>query len=226
VKKRLTVAIDGPAGAGKSTVAREAARRLGYLYIDTGAMYRAMALKAKREGVSPDETEALAELAQRAEIRLEPGECTPHVFLDGDDVGEAIRSPEISALSSKVSAVPGVRQEMVRRQRAMGHAGGVVMEGRDIGTVVFPEAEVKVFLDASPEERARRRLQDLRAHGIEEPLEEVLRAIRERDARDSRRAASPLRQAADAVRIDTDHLSAEEVIQRLLALCQAAESRP
>jgi CMP/dCMP kinase len=226
VKKRLTVAIDGPAGAGKSTVAREAARRLGYLYIDTGAMYRAMALKAKREAVSLDDAAALAALAARAEIRLEPGECGPRVFLDGEDVGEAIRSPEISALSSKVSAVPGVRQEMVRRQRAMGREGGVVMEGRDIGTVVFPEAEVKVFLDASPEERARRRLEDLRAQGIEEPLDAVLEAIRERDARDSRRAASPLRQAEDAVRIDTDDLSAEEVMRRLLALCEAAEKRP
>jgi CMP/dCMP kinase len=226
VKKRLTVAIDGPAGAGKSTVAREAARRLGYLYIDTGAMYRAMALKAKREAGSLDDPAALAQLAKRAEIHLEPGKCGPRVFLDGEDVGEAIRSPEISALSSKVSAVPGVRQEMVRRQRAMGREGGVVMEGRDIGTVVFPDAEVKVFLDASPEERARRRREDLRTQGIEEPLDAVLAAIRERDARDSERATSPLRQAEDAVRIDTDHLSAEEVIQRLLALCEAAEKRP
>jgi cytidylate kinase len=244
--KRLTVAIDGPAGAGKSTAAREVARRLGYLYIDTGAMYRAVALKASREGVSPEDPAALTALAERTEIRLESGqsECVsapggampgdrsasgagaPRVFLDGQEVGEAIRSPEITALSSRVSVVPGVRQAMVQRQRAMGRDGGVVMEGRDIGTVVFPEADVKVFVDASVEERARRRQIDLRAQGIEEPLDTVRQAILERDARDSQRATSPLRQADDAIRLVTDHLPIEEVIDRIVALCDRVRSRP
>jgi cytidylate kinase len=244
--KRLTVAIDGPAGAGKSTAAREVARRLGYLYVDTGAMYRAMALKASRAGVSPDDPAALTALADQTEIHLEPGEtesagaptgplpvdrssygaAAPRVFLDGEEVGEAIRSPEITALSSRISVVPGVRQALVERQRAMGRHGGVVMEGRDIGTVVFPEADVKVFVDASVEERARRRQNDLRAQGIEAPLDAVRQSILERDARDSQRATSPLRQAEDAVRLETDHLTAEEVIDRIMRLCELARSGP
>lgn len=233
--KRLTIAIDGPAGAGKSTVAREVARRLGYLYVDTGAMYRALALKAKRAGVSPDDDAGLVALAKATTIRLEAvspdgtapeaGSGAPRVFLDDEDVTEAIRTPEISALSSQISVVPGVRQQMVLRQQELGRGGGVVMEGRDIGTVVFPEAEVKLFLDASPAERARRRWRDLQARGVRVPLAEVEAEVQERDARDSGRAASPLRPAPDAVRLNTDGLSVDEVVEQVLALCRHAEQR-
>jgi cytidylate kinase len=221
-KKRLIIAIDGPAGAGKSTTAREVARRLGYLYIDTGAMYRAVALKALREGTSMQDETALTRIATAAELRLEPDRGGVRVFLDGEEVSDAIRSPEVSALSSVVSAVPGVRAQMVKRQREMGRDGGVVMEGRDIGTVVFPDADIKLFLDASACERARRRHHDLETQGVHESEERVLEAIHARDARDSGRAASPLRRAADATLIETDDQSVEQVVARILELCAAA----
>jgi cytidylate kinase len=226
--KALTVAIDGPAGAGKSTVAREVARRLGYLYVDTGAMYRAVALKALRQGVALDDAAEVTRIAREAQIRLEPPpDGAPagsgvRVLLDGEEVGAAIRTPEVSDLSSRVSSFPGVREQMVRRQREMGQGGGVVMEGRDIGTVVFPEAEVKVFLDASTAERARRRRRELEARGIGAPLARVRQEIEERDARDEGRDTSPMVPAADAVELVTDGLSIQEVIERILALCRAA----
>jgi cytidylate kinase len=222
MQKKLIVAIDGPAGAGKSTTAREVARRLGYLYIDTGAMYRSVALKALREGVSFEDPASLTRVAAVADLRLVPDQGGVRVILDGEEVSDAIRSPAVSTLSSVVSVVPGVREQMVWRQREMGRDGGVVMEGRDIGTVVFPHAEVKVFLDASPQERARRRRHDLEARGGTESQEEVLAAIHERDARDSGREASPLRRAEDAVLIETDGLTVEQVVQRILDLCAAA----
>ena len=201
----LVVALDGPSGAGKSSAGRVLAARLGYTYIDTGAMYRALALKALRAGASLDAETDLLPLAQRARIELREGQ----VHLDGEDVTAAIRSREVSAAASRVSVHPGVRREMVARQREMGRAGGVVLDGRDIGTAVFPDAEVKLYVDADPSVRARRRHAELRAAGEDVPLEAVEREVRERDWNDSHRADSPLTRAADAVLLDTTGLDLE-----------------
>jgi cytidylate kinase len=218
------VAIDGPSGAGKSTAGRALAARLGYTYIDTGAMYRALALKAMRSGVSLDAEEALATLCRAASIVL--GDGGRSVLLDGEDVTAAIRSPETSRASSLVSVHPGVRTEMVARQREMGREGGVVLDGRDIGTAVFPDAEVKFFLDASPGERAQRRLQELRSAGSDISFETVEEDVRERDYTDTHRAESPLERAWDALELDTTHLSPDEVLERMLAAVRAREGKP
>jgi len=220
---RPIVAIDGPAGAGKSTVARRLARRLGYLYIDTGAMYRAVALAARRAGVDPDDGEALGDLAERLQFALAADGDSPRLLVDGEDVSDAIRTPEISRGSSLVSRWPRVRAALVAEQRRMGAGGGVVMEGRDIGSVVFPEARAKVYLTASVEERARRRTEELRARGEAVDPAEVLREVRERDERDCGRAHSPLCCACDAVEFSTDGLTIEEVVEGLAALVRARE---
>lgn len=212
------VALDGPSGAGKSTAGRELAARLGYTFIDTGAMYRALALKALRAGAALDSEEALLPLAHDVRIELVPG----RVLLDGEDVTMAIRSRETSVAASRVSAHPGVRREMVARQRAMGEDGGVVLDGRDIGTAVFPDAEVKLYVDADPRIRARRRYEELRAAGEEAGLEAVEREVRERDWNDSHRADSPLTRARDAVLLDTTGLDVEEVVRRMLAEVERA----
>lgn len=220
--KKLTVAIDGPAGAGKTTVSRRVAETLGYAYVDTGAMYRAVAWRALRDGIDPGDERAVTDLAERLSFDFRVGEDgQSRLFVDGEDVSAAVRQPEVTRLSSPVSAIPGVRRTLVARQRAMGAAGGVVMEGRDIGTVVFPDADVKVFLTASDEERARRRTEELRARGEPAAFDEVLAGIRERDHRDSSRADSPLRQADDAVLLVTDGLSIDEVVARIVDLCRA-----
>lgn len=219
-RSRLIIAIDGPAGAGKSTVARAVAARLSYLYIDTGAMYRSVALKALQESLDLDDSRALALAAARADIRLETANGTTRVWLDGREVTREIRTPAVSEASSRVSTVPGVREAMVHQQRQWGASGGVVMEGRDIGTVVFPQADVKVFLDASPAERARRRVAELASQGVTVPLDAMTAQLSERDARDAHRAASPLARAPDAVLIDTDGRSPEEVAECILALCR------
>lgn len=217
------VAIDGPSGAGKSTAGRTLAERLGYTYIDTGAMYRALALKAMRSGVSLDSEEALATLCRASSIELANGGRT--VLLDGEDVTAAIRSPETSRASSLVSVHQGVRTEMVARQREMGKDGGVVLDGRDIGTAVFPDAEVKFYLDASPSERARRRLEELKAAGSDISLETVEEDVRERDYTDSHRAESPLVRAWDALAVDTTELGPEEVQERMLAAVRARQGK-
>jgi len=214
------VALDGPSGAGKSTAGRELAARLGYTFIDTGAMYRALALKALRAGAALDSEEALRPLAHDVRIELVPG----RVLLDGEDVTMAIRSRETSVAASRVSAHPGVRREMVARQRAMGEDGGVVLDGRDIGTAVFPDAEVKLYVDADPRIRARRRYEELRAAGEEVALQAVEREVRERDWNDSHRADSPLTRAKDAVLLDTTGLELEEVVQRMLAEVERARA--
>ncbi len=218
----MIVAIDGPAGAGKSTIARRVAARLGAVYIDTGAMYRAVAVRALRANANLADAAALEALASASEIRFEPGNS--RVLLNGEDVTEAIRKPEISAAASKASAVPAVRRVLVGMQRRMGSSGSVVMEGRDIGTVVFPNAEVKVFLDADPEVRAARRIRELEEKGQAPPAAEVAREIQERDHRDSTRADSPLVCAADAVRIDTTALSLDQVESAILEIVHQRQS--
>jgi cytidylate kinase len=199
--KRVVVAIDGPAGAGKSTIARRVAARLGFVYIDSGAMYRAVALKALRLGIA-----------------LEPG--ASRVLLDGEDVSAAIRAPEISPAASKVSVFSGVRRALVEKQRQMGVTQSVVMEGRDIGSVVFPDAEVKIYLDADPAVRARRRVLEMAEKGQHLDAAEVEREIRERDHRDSTRADSPLVRAPGAVPVDTTAMSPDEVEQAILEIVQ------
>lgn len=216
--KNPIVAIDGPAGAGKSTVARMVADRLGYLYIDTGAMYRAVAWKVLEEKLPLSDEGKITALANRLDIHFEKQDGAQHILADGEDVTEAIRTPEATRLSSPVSAIHGVRKRMVDLQRKMGEEGGIVMEGRDIGTVVFPGAEVKVFLTASANERAQRRTLELKEKGVEADVEQIAAEIRERDLRDSSRKHAPLKQAKDAVLIETDSMTAEQVADRIVEI--------
>jgi cytidylate kinase len=215
--KRVVVAIDGPAGAGKSTIARRLAARLGFTYIDTGAMYRAVALWAVRQSVEFNDVHRMEQLALAAEIELEPG----RIHLNREDVTDSIRTPEVSNGASKIAVIPGVRRAMVAKQREIGQKVSVVMEGRDIGTVVFPDADVKVYLDANPEERVRRRLQESRAKG--DPISESALAaqMRERDQRDSTRSDAPLSQAPDALYLDSTSLNVEEVEEAILKMVRA-----
>lgn len=217
----MIVAIDGPAGAGKSTLAKRLAARLGFLYIDTGAMYRAVALWAIRTGVGLDDATRLEQLALNAHVEL--GQDS-RVRLNGEDISEAIRTPEIAQGASKVSAIGPVRRAMVLMQQGMGAANSVVMEGRDIGTVVFPEAEVKIFLDAEPRVRALRRVKDLQANGAVVDVDEVERDILERDQRDRTRADSPLMQAPDAIYFDSTDLSLDQVEEGLLQIVRQRTS--
>jgi cytidylate kinase len=214
--KRLVISIDGPSGSGKSTAARGLAKRLGYLYLDTGAMYRAVALKAIRSGLSFADRAGLAALAARSRITFRKSRnYAVRVFLDGTDVTLLLRRPEVTEAASLAATLPGVRKELVRKQQALGAQGGIVAEGRDIGTVVFPKADLKFFLTASPTERARRRLEELKAAGHRVSLPGVLRAILARDRRDRRRAASPLRIARGAVPIDNTKLQSAEVLDKM-----------
>ncbi|MBS1876445.1 MAG: (d)CMP kinase [Acidobacteria bacterium] len=218
----VVVAIDGPAGAGKSTIARAVARRLGYVYIDTGAMYRAVALWALRNGIAPDDSHKLDELARHAKIEFTAGAST--VVLNGEDVTAAIREPEVSDAASKASALPGVRRAMVDAQREMATGSSVVMEGRDIGTVVFPDAAVKIFLDANPDVRATRRVEELRGKGMEVGAETVAQEMADRDRRDRTRTEAPLVQAPDAIYVDTTGLTIEEVEEAVLKVIRGRVS--
>ena len=211
------VAIDGPAGAGKSTIAKGLAARLGFTYIDTGAMYRAVALWAVRQGIDPGDMHRMEQLSIAAKVELSPG----RIALNGEDVTEAIRTPEVSSGASKVAVIPGVRRAMVAKQRAMGERTSVVMEGRDIGTVVFPNAQVKVYLDANPEERVRRRSEEMRAKGEAVNSAVLAAQMKERDQRDSTRADAPLAQAPDAIYLDSTALSITEVIEGILKIVRA-----
>jgi cytidylate kinase len=225
--KKLIIAIDGPVGSGKSTLARRVAELLGYVYVDTGAMYRALAFKALRNGLALDDhDDDLVALARETRIDLRAEGGTQRVFLDQDDVTTAIRTPEVSQAASKIAVNPGVRQVLVAEQRRAGEQGGVVMEGRDIGSVVFPDAQLKIFLTASPETRAERRWREHEQKGDHSNLQRTLEEIHERDRRDLQRSSSPLVRAADAVVVDSTAMEPEEVARLvvLLAKQQAAAS--
>ncbi len=219
----FTVAIDGPAGAGKSVVARKTAMALGFTYIDTGAMYRTIALQALERGVSPDDSETVSCIAIESQIVLSPLDANgdQRVCVQGRDVTQEIRAPQVSQMTSRISAIPQVRSVMVELQRSISRESlrGVVLEGRDIGTVVFPNAEVKIFLTASAEERAKRRYLELQKRGVEISLEAVLSEQAERDERDSQRAASPLKPAEDSRYLLTDGLTIVQVVEQIIALC-------
>ena len=217
----FVVTIDGPAGAGKSTAARLLAATLGYAFLDSGALYRAVALAARRRGVDWDDGQAVGAVAAAIDLRFVPDASINRVLLDGEDVTQAIRTPEMSDGASRVSAHPPVRAALLELQRRLGAQGQVVAEGRDMGTVVFPEAAAKFFLTASPDERARRRTAELQAAGRPADAAEVLREMIARDQRDSTRAAAPLRKPDDAVEIDSGGLSPVEVVERMAEVVRA-----
>ena len=217
--KKIVVAIDGPAGAGKSTIAKLAAEKLGYAYIDTGAMYRSVAWKFLQTGREFDEA-YISELANTMIIEFKPEAKVNRVFVDGTEVTEAIRTHEVTAIVSRVAAIGAVREAMVEQQRRMGEIGGVLMDGRDIGTVVFPHAQLKIFLTASVEERARRRYKEMVEKGQQVELAQLQEDIAARDKQDSERAISPLRQAEDALLLDTSDMSIAQVTDKILQLVQ------
>ncbi len=217
--KKIVVAIDGPAGAGKSTIAKLAAEKLGYAYIDTGAMYRSVAWSFLQTGAAFDEG-FISKLAAAMVIDFKPEARINRVFVDGTEVTDAIRTPEVTAVVSRVAAIGAVREAMVEQQRRMGTVGGVLMDGRDIGTVVFPNAQLKIFLTASVEERARRRYKEMLQKGQQVELEQLAADIAARDKADSERAIGPLRQAEDAILLDTSDMSISQVTEKILRLVQ------
>lgn len=212
--RRWIIAIDGPSGAGKSTVGKALARRLGYLYIDTGAMYRAVALTIKRSGIALEDAQALEGLLSSLHLAFGNHEEN-RLYCNGEDITQAIRTPEISRLASDISQMRVVREAMVRMQREMGERGGVVLEGRDIGTVVFPNADLKFYLDADPEERGRRRYRELLEKGIPVEFQKTLQEVIERDQNDMNRSLSPLKRAEDAILIDSTHRSVDEIVNEM-----------
>ena len=215
----INVAIDGPGGAGKSTVARALAAKYGFAYVDTGAMYRTIGLAVQRAGLTPADEAGIQELLQGLAMGLEyDGEGTQRMLLDGEDVSKLIRRPEISGLASAVSAIPRVRSYLLDTQRNLARTRSVIMDGRDIGTVVLPDANVKVFLTALPEVRARRRWKELQEKGTPQAYEDVLREMNERDERDSKRPVAPLKPAEDSVLVDSSELSFEQVVALLSSM--------
>lgn len=214
--KKLIVAIDGPAGSGKSTVTHLLARKLGYVHIDTGALYRAIALRAKDLGASYEDGSEMGKVARESKLEFQwLNDERNHIFLDGKNISTLIRTPEISMAASKISAFSEVRQALLGLQREMGKGGGVVLEGRDIGTVVFPDAHIKFFLNASVESRARRRMVELEDKGIYLGFEEVKNQVIERDRGDTERKVAPLKKAADAIEVDTTNMTVEQVVETL-----------
>ena len=212
----INIAIDGPSGAGKSSLSRRAAEALGFLYIDTGALYRAVGLAALREGIAPDDATAVAALAERISVTLQTGAEGQSVFLNGEDVTAQLRSEQVSRYASAVSAAPRVRALLLETQRRLAAENDVVMDGRDIGTVVLPDAQLKIFLTASAEDRARRRYDELRARGVETDFQTVYEDLLERNRRDTTRAISPLRQSPDAILLDTTGNTFEESLALLV----------
>ncbi|MDZ7361646.1 MAG: (d)CMP kinase [candidate division KSB1 bacterium] len=211
-ERRLIIAIDGPAGSGKSTTARLLAKRIGYIYLDTGAFYRALTLKVLDAGVSPEDSASILQLAEKMNIEMQPLEDKNRVLLDGREVTQQIREPAVTNAVAPIAANPRVRAIMVEKQRAIGRNGGVVMEGRDIGTVVFPDADLKIFMQASLDERARRRQEELAAMGIVRDREILKEEIARRDQNDSTRMVAPLIRAADAILLDTTSLTIEQQV--------------
>lgn len=221
----FSVAIDGPAGAGKSTIARQAAAQLGFVYVDTGAIYRTVAFGVCRAGISPEDAEGVSSLLQNFRVELIwPEDGLQHMLLNGEDVTGEIRSPEVSDAASRISAIPAVRSLLLETQRHVARTHRVIMDGRDIGTVVLPDADVKIFLSASAEVRAKRRWLELQARNLPDTYESVLRDMEERDWRDSHRAVAPLRQAEDAVLVDTSQLTLEESIQAVIEIIEERAS--
>lgn len=219
--KKLIIAIDGPAASGKSTTARHLARRLGYVYLDTGAMYRACALKAKRCGIDPKDAQAVRAMLEDLDISIKMTDDENVILLDGEDVSQAIRENEISRLASDISALPDVRYKMVELQRKLGAEGGVILDGRDIGTFVFPYADLKFYLIASQEVRARRRWLELQKKGVEADLKSVIRELAERDRNDKARELAPLSKADDAIEIDTSDMGVREQVDTLYEIVKA-----
>ncbi len=219
--KTVNVAMDGPVGAGKSTVAREAAKRLGYIYVDTGALYRACGLYCRRNGIDIiSENDGLigSILSESVKLEIKLKDGVQHVFLNGEDVSEEIRLPDISMAASAVSALPSVRRYLLETQRKVARENNVIMDGRDIGTVILPDADVKIFITAKAEIRAKRRYDELAAKGVETTFEEVLSDLNKRDYNDSHRAEAPLKQADDAVLLDTSELDFEGTVEKVIAL--------
>lgn len=214
----MIIAIDGPAGAGKSTVAKYVSQKLGMTYLDTGAMYRAIGLKALRNGISCDQTENISKLLQNTHLQFENIDGVQHLFLDGEDVTTAIRQPEISQMASDISAVPEVRYALVELQRKLAKEHDTVLDGRDIGTYVLPDADVKIYLTASIEERAQRRYKEMIAKGLDVNYDTVRADIEKRDYNDSHRALAPLKKAEDAIEVDTTGLSVLEVSEKILSI--------
>ncbi len=221
----FNVAIDGPAGAGKSTIARRVAAALGSIYVDTGAMYRAMALYLFRKGIDPDDAEAISRECKNADISIDFQNGEQVVLLSGENVNDYLRTPEVSDMASRTSVNPFVRKKLVELQQKLGRQKDVVMDGRDIGTVVLPDAQVKIYLTASVDVRAKRRYKELLEKGMEADLAQITEQIRERDERDMNRAVSPLKQADDAVLVDTSDMTIEEVTDRILEIIKEKRER-
>lgn len=224
MRRGLIIAIDGPSGAGKSSVTRALAERLGYVHIDTGAMFRVVALMVQRHGIDVADEAAVISVCAGLVIAFDPAGGSNRVFANGEDISGLIRSPEISLLTSKVAAFPLVRQALLAMQRELGRQGGVVLEGRDIGTVVFPEADIKFFLTATPQERGRRRYEELKAKGVSVDLEQTVAEVMQRDQQDTTREHAPLLRADDAVEIDSTGLTPEMVISRMIARVSCLEA--
>lgn len=221
----MIIAIDGPAASGKSTTAKLVAKKLGYTYIDSGAMYRAVTLKAIRENVDVTDEDAVTQIARNVNIEFKDINDEQHVLLDGEDVTEEIRMPEISKNISPVAANPKVREILVEKQRKYAKNNNIVMDGRDIGTVVFPNADVKIYLVASVEERAKRRFKELKMKGIQGDLEEIKEDIRKRDRADISRPTGPLKKASDAIEVDTSNLTIEEQVEKIIQIIKNKEEK-